>query len=667
MNIWQRIKSKTKRAVTPMLSAVLALAVVVGSISPFPLIKAIANSPAFNGHPNDEPTIQVRKNGAGAAWSNTTSLAAGDTAQVMLYVHNYVPDTVAKNTRVKAVVPAGVNKSHTIDGLVWADNGVDQSTQKKVTINTGTTDTELRINYNSVRHYINQNGVYVEQPITNGQDVFSETGLNLGDINGCWPYLRAITFTATVYKRADSAISTYKEVAIASVNDSWSRDRVTTTPGNVVDYHVYVENTGSAGAYFDTVWVTDTLDSKLTYKPGSSWMVTKDDAGNDIRQDFLDSQLHFDGQTISWRVDNMPARPDAAFHLYFQATLAANSVFAVGTTTVPNTARIMGIEPSGQKIKNTNTVYVDVKKDPAPVIDFDIEKDIRNLTTNSQINNDTPVAASPGDLVQYTLHIVNTGNQTVDALVRDAMPQNVTIEGDVMQKSISQPESAYLKIDPQGLFTTDKYLRLVKVAPGNINGIDIRFKARINNSGLPAGNIQLTNIGRVYSDAHGLEDADNAYVTIAVNTDFILNKYVQDPVSGEWTKASSAVVKEGARLKYRIDVINAGNTSLLVNNIRDVLPQYVRYIDNTLVIDPHISPTPITSDDAFFADGLTNYQLLPGITKRYEFEVEVVKCPVLGDTSLVNAAYVRANGSSNEVIGTATINLRVSAPTSNGL
>ncbi len=658
------MKNILKKILVPFLALGLLTSTVLGSNFPLQIKKAEANpTPIFNNHANDEPTIQVRKAGA-THWSNSVNLNEGETVQFFMYVHNTVENSTATNTKVSAKIPTGASNQHIIKGSVWADNAT--RVNENVTVNLANTG-ELQVDTSSVKHYINQNGQYVEQAIGNTNSLFTDNGLNLGSIKGCWPYLRAITFSATYVPHGNAKISTYKEVAISNIDNTWHRDGVSTTPGNVAAFHVYVENNGENGSVLKNPTVTDTLDNKLTYKPNSSYMITRNDAGVDVRYNISDSYIAFNGKTLTWAFSDIPAIPSRAIHLYFQATLDGNNSFPIGTTRLLNKATVAGTSNGSAVSANTNQVFINVVRTPDAVIDFDIEKTVRNITIGSLLQDDVAVPANPGDTVEYTLRVVNTGNTAVEAFAKDILPAHVARDGAVLIKGSASPESAYAPVSDSranALFGTG--MTLGTVQPGNTNGFDIRFIVRVNTSGLPAGTITLTNRSEVFT-TNGTEDTDNAYITVGVTSGYTVSKWVRDPRTNDWAETTATRVKEGDTIRYRIDIVNTGNTQLQINSIRDVLPQFTNYVDNSLVMDPHISATPITDDDRFFAGGLGNFSIYPGVTKRFEFDVRVIDCPILGLHDLVNTTYLRANNNTAEIHDAAIIRLEVQAPNGSNL
>lgn len=657
----QRFKKVLAKRATTVATVVFGTLLAVSALVPgSPVRNALAATPVFNNLPEDYPVLTARVNGTGSFTAGPISVNQGQYVQFMLWAHNTVQNTVATNTRVNAIFPTADAAEHVVAGKVWADNAAAKTSN--VTVRLNGFQGKLQVDTSTVRTYRfdQTTGAWVEVPTNNPASVITAGGLNLGDMQGCWDFMRIVTFSARVNQQLNPDIDTYKEVGLSSVQNQWSRTRIQAQPGDVVAFHVYLENTGQEGSTLRLPQIVDTLDGKLTYKPNSSYMITRNADGTDVRFNIPDSNIAFNGQTLTYSFSDMGSEARQALHLYFQATLAGATSFPVGTTAVCNTATARGNGPAGAINKTTNQVCVDVVKNPEPVYNASIVKVVRNLTTNSVWQGDVPVAAQPGHVVQWELRVVNTGNQTTDLIVKDVLPQHVTRTGSVQMKPSAQPDSAYVNVSEQQLFGNGGFVKQA-VQPGNANGFDLRFNTTVNTS-IPTGQHTLVNVGRVYIGTV-LKDEDDAAILVGATSNYTVDKKVKDPADNQWKDASNHVLKPGDRVRFRIDIVNTGNTELQVDNIRDVLPQYLRYVDNTLVIDTHIvdGGSPVTTDDAFFSTGITNFRLLPGVTKRFEFEAQAVQCPALGTWTQVNTAFVRAAGT--ETSDQASIKLQVIRPT----
>ena len=656
----QRVGSFLKRRATTVATAALGVLVAASAIMPGGAIKkALANTPVFNNMSDDQPTLTARVNGQGT-WSNgTVNVADGQYVQFMLWAHNTELNTVAANTKVRAILPTADATTHTVAGQVWADNAA--AVGNSVVVNLASAG-HLELDPSTVHTYRfdQTTGQFIEVATNSPANVVTAAGLNLGDMQGCWDYMRVVTFSARYVQQLNPDISTYKEIGLSSVQNQWSQTPITAQPGEVLAFHVYLENTGAEGSTLQLPQVEDTLDSHLTYKANSAYMITRDANGNDVRFDIPDSQVAFDGQKVTFSFSNMGSEARQAVHLYFQATLASN--FAVGTTQVCNVASVKGTGPAGLISKTTNQVCANVVVDPTPVYNATIVKVVRNMTTGSVWQADVPVAAQPGQTVQWELRVTNTGNQTTNLIVRDILPQYVTRSGSLYIKGAAQADSAFTAVSEQQLFGAGGFTKTA-VLPGNVNGFVLRYNTTVNTD-IPAGQQLLTNTGRVFIGTSQKAQA-TAQILVGATSSFVLDKKIQDPADGVWKDAATVSIKPGDRVRYRIDIINTGNANLSVTSIRDVLPQYIRYVDNTLVIDTHIvaGGSPVTSDDAFFSTGITNFQLLPGVTKRFEFDAQAVACPALGTWNQVNTAFIQAAGTTAN--DAATVNLTVIKPVFN--
>lgn len=659
----QRFGSFLSRRATSVATAVFGVALAVTALLPGnPIMKALANTPVFNNLPDDKPALSVRVNGQGTWGTGPVNVADGEYVQFMLWAHNTEPDTVAFNTRVRAILPTADSTTHNVAGQVWADNAA--AVANNVTVNLASAG-KLELDPATVHTYrfVQATGDYVEVPTNSPASVVTQTGLNLGDMQGCWDYMRVVTFSARVVKQLNPDISTYKEIGLSSVQNQWSQTPITAQPGEVVAFHVYLENTGAEGSTLQLPQVEDTLDAKLAFKPGSAYMITRDANGTDVRFNIPDNQISFNGQKVTFSFSNMGSEARQAVHLYFQATLAPAASFPVGTTQVCNTAIAKGTGPAGLISKTTNQVCANVVVNPTPVYNATILKVVRNISTNSLWQSDVPVAAQPGHRVQWELRVTNTGNQPTDLIVRDILPQYVTRNGSLLIKGAAQADTAFTAVAEQQLFATGGFTKTA-VQPGNVNGFVLRYDTLVNTS-IPAGQQLLTNTGRVFIGASQKAQA-TAQILVGATSDFVLDKKVLDPADGQWKDSTATTIHPNDRVRYRIDIINTGNTELSVASIRDVLPQYLRYIDNTLVIDTHIvaGGSPVSTDDAFFSTtGITGFRLLPGVTKRFEFEAAAVACPALGTWDQVNTAFIQAAGTSAN--DSATIRLTVIKPNLN--
>jgi uncharacterized repeat protein (TIGR01451 family) len=139
------------------------------------------------------------------------------------------------------------------------------------------------------------------------------------------------------------------------------------------------------------------------------------------------------------------------------------------------------------------------------------------------------------------------------------------------------------------------------------------------------------------------------YKRQACNPGLNIIRDIQTPTTNVYVDKLDSVVYEGQILTYRIKVQNTGNVIIANPVLRDVLPQYVTFVDGSLFIDGQngeqggLQASPVV--EAAFKNpnlGITLTSLTPGMTKTVYFQVKVDECPPLGDINITNTAYVKS-------------------------
>lgn len=202
----------------------------------------------------------------------------GDIVDVAVYYHNAAEDVdmnTAKNVTIKINVPTTESSSHVITGTISADNAPTVSGTvvngqevgpKDLTINTGTAATKLSYVPGSVRWYPNRmatTGGGAQLPNGQNGDTITTTGVNIGDLRGCFQYSGFIVLSVKVEGETQGIIKVDKKVRKANTNDPFIAE-IDTNPGQDVEYRIKVTNVNGAGVARN-VRVYDQLESGLTY------------------------------------------------------------------------------------------------------------------------------------------------------------------------------------------------------------------------------------------------------------------------------------------------------------------------------------------------------------------------------------------------------------------
>jgi uncharacterized repeat protein (TIGR01451 family)/fimbrial isopeptide formation D2 family protein len=603
-------------------------------------LTATASGPQFNNLPNDYPTLQVAKHGQ--QWSGSTTAQVGETVNLFVWAHNTVPGTTAVNTRVRVNLPTQMANTHVPSASVSADNA--QTVTGTATINVGTTS---RLAYlpGTARLYRNVGGTMqeVQWPAgVNPNDVVTG-GVRIGNLDGCWQFAHAVLLQVKV-EGGQPAINTNKAVQLngGSVYSTATEAQ----PGDVVNFKIFLENTGNATGV--NARIVDTLDQRLTYVPGSS--IAKKKVNNqDIYEPYPDSQIHVSGRTLTWSFGNIAPRPDAAIYLQFQARVAAKEAFPIGTTVIQNcaTAQFDGVS------KDTNCVTITVIRSQDPVISFSLRKEVTNLTLgDSKWYDEQAASAAPGDRIAYRLTVINTGNTAAqNVTLKDILPANVTFDGNVRVFNAANPAGIPITGDA---IVQAGYI-FSEIRPGSDNYQRIVFHAKV--TGDCHGNLTLVNRAQVIH-AGTVKAEATATVIVSCVRGLIITKDVLNPRTSQYEKNVTGF-REGDVVVFRINVQNNGNVTVRNPIVRDPLPQFTQYQANSLTIDGEFMSPAV--QEAFFAGGIRLTDLPPGMGKVITFRVKIVDCPPFGDTTITNRAFVKADGIA-EISDTATAVVTVRRP-----
>lgn len=207
------------------------------------------------------------------------SANASDEVDVRIYYHNAVIDTTATNTKVKLSIPTDLANQHVINGSIGADNAptvtgsiVDgqEVGPHGLTINSdGPTNLEfvpgsVRWFPNGIDYSNNANAVALPNG-QNGDGIVTASGINIGNINGCWQFLGNILVKVKVKGTSISkaTLQISKDVRRGSTSDDFIQ-RVSANPGNQLEYRLTIRNLDGQVSAKDLT-VKDTLPAGEGY------------------------------------------------------------------------------------------------------------------------------------------------------------------------------------------------------------------------------------------------------------------------------------------------------------------------------------------------------------------------------------------------------------------
>ena len=186
--------------------------------------------------------------------------------------------------------------------------------------------------------------------------------------------------TVTVTSQPNSSLD--KSVRNFTTNPTGSfTNTVTASPGNVIEYRLFYENTGAGNA--TNVVITDTVQARQTYLSCTGGCTTSG-TPTVVRWD-LGTVLAGTSRTVTFKV-----------------TLDAS--FPAGTTPVKNIAAVdTGEEPP----ENSDETTVNVACEPE-LVARQVGAQLRRRTRPAAFTN--TATASPGNVIEYQLVYQNTGN-----------------------------------------------------------------------------------------------------------------------------------------------------------------------------------------------------------------------------------------------------------------
>lgn len=248
------MKGFLKKAATFL--GIFGLAAVIG----LPVWRTLAtNTPRFNQLAGDEEFLRGRNTAqTSGGWTDPVAANDGDVVDVQVWYHNNAsndngdPGAAAINTKVKIELPTGDNTSHIITGSIGADNaatvtgtvvdGVEVG-HPGLTINTPL-PTSLSLVSGSVRWY--PNGQSSPAVLPNGQtgdEIVTGSGINLGDINGCWRFAGVVRFQVRLNQAGAPNLVRSKSAVNETQNQPATATRA--NAGDVITYTLRVQNTGT--------------------------------------------------------------------------------------------------------------------------------------------------------------------------------------------------------------------------------------------------------------------------------------------------------------------------------------------------------------------------------------------------------------------------------------
>lgn len=227
---------------------------------------------SFTGVPNigDERQFMTGKisGASGGFYDNLNGVRGGDEMLVRVYVHNNADSSlnasgagVAKNTRVKVVLPTGLAQNQSATAFISADNAQPQIIEDAFGV-TGETPVGLQYVPGSATIKSNQQDVALSDEIVSGGVLVGNDNLK-GDFKGCFEFAAVVSFKVKV---TAPGYTLDKKVRVSGTTNF--TEEVSVKPNDKVDFVLAFKNNGTT--QLNNVALGDRLPVGLTYVPGTT-------------------------------------------------------------------------------------------------------------------------------------------------------------------------------------------------------------------------------------------------------------------------------------------------------------------------------------------------------------------------------------------------------------
>jgi uncharacterized repeat protein (TIGR01451 family) len=412
------------------LSAALVVFAVAGALlgQTFLPLTAFAADPQFNIFTPYSDTAQTnqdyymlraKNDTTGTSFTSGTTAASGnDIITFYFYYHNGVIDSVANNTRLRVTLPSVSGFSQYVTAYLSADNA--NSLSQSVPISLGQQGS-LEYIAGSAQWFPNHVDWRTTSPTAfpSGQtgDQLFTSGINIGSIQGCWPYTGAIVFRARVLASTTPtptpsySLAIQKMVANATSGGGFA-ENVNAQNNDRVTFQIRVTN--NSNTYLSNVNVRDQLPSNLNYVSGSTRLDGSYTGDGLISGGISLGQLSagqsrtvtFDATVNMGYYNNYNYYNYGYYNSYPSATIT-NYAYAssYNTSEVSDTASVY---VSGQSQNGYLNVY----------------KYVRNITQN-QNTLTTTTNANQGETVLFSIQISVPVGQVNNVRVWDVLPSGL--------------------------------------------------------------------------------------------------------------------------------------------------------------------------------------------------------------------------------------------------
>lgn len=553
---------------TKILSALGVIALLGSQVFSAPG-KTSADSPRFNFLEGDRELFSgLNYTKSETVYTDPVESTGSDQLVGLVYYHNGVVNTIANNT----IIQVGIdnNTSSTIKkstASISADNAPTVTDtvingqvvgKSGLTVNAPTANAQLEFVPGSVRWFPEGSATPVALP--NGQtgDTLVTSGVNIGDIQGCWQYSGYLQFgmrVTTPIPPADLAIE--KVVRNQTLGETSYQKENTARPGDILDYQVTVKNTGGSDA--NPVILKDTLPANValldqTIKLFANGSISESTFPNNDPENIFNS-----GASLGL------ISKDSNSKITFSVRVNQSGINN-GTILINNTSA------NYQSISVTDSAKTVVN---VQVAAFSRSKSAWNLTKNV---NAESIAADQNDLIKYRLATKNIGNGAGTVTVTDGI-------ADILEYAEVTDLGGGKLVENNSAANDDDRMQITypeaNLAAGESNVVEFTVKVK---SPLPTAPKSGYHYDLKMYNFYGNQVVITITPPPVLSANLSLIKNVRDVTTNEISFNDENKVYAGDIVEYQLIITNSGNGPADSVKITDILPANLSYIAGTTVL-----------------------------------------------------------------------------------
>jgi len=371
--------------------------------------------------------------------------------------------------------------------------------------------------------------------------------------------LSAVTFVVDTTLASDGYgdLEVIKEVFD---DGSWSEGPIETSIGETLEFRITLIYHNTSGKpylhYAYSIRVNDSLPECLDYVNGSA-----NHSINLIWSDDPNEYLYWDFGELTPLFDN------DSLEIFYNATVVETNLTQ---NTQENNVTVIWNEfcTGGKNLESFDTLTINLGAEPQ----LKITKLVEGVKT---------YYAYEGETLHFEINVSNTGSVNLTGvMLNDTYPDFIT--------------PFEFNISPSSMDTVNRTITWDLGTISAFNSTIVLMNATVNNIGMP---ISGKNIANVTCDQN-LTDED--FVTIIIETPFIVDKKVWNSETGEWAENLS-YVKKCEPVRFRINITYFGIERMKCLLVKDTLPiECLNYSDNVYIEIAGNVTTP--SDEDFYPD-----------------------------------------------------------------